>query len=175
MSAKTFLILNLEKLNLKLNDLTIKLNESNFYSLEWRYKDNEASIDNFLQKFESSILKPQSNNLSLIIEFHSLFRKYNKIESKSVYDFILSSQKPMIQKQYLIMWLKSTFGLNSNEVCISPINPPNCLECQLDSIETRLIALLWLFYDIKPIELSKIQLWSIVFVRPNYWFKSLWK
>ena len=175
MNAKTYLCQNLEKLKIDLNNVKIWIKESNYRTLDSKHTDNEAAIDNFLVMFELSTLSPWPNNLSLIIEFHSFFWKSNKIESKSAYDFILSSHKPMIQKQYLIMWLKSIFGLSWTEVCISPINPPNWLEEQLESIETRLIALLWLFYNVKPIELSKIQLWAMTFVRPNYWFKSLCK
>jgi len=101
-----------------------------------------------------------------------VFKPFKNIESQLVYDFILSSKKPMLMKQYLISWLKNTFGLNCNEVWISPISPPNNLEEQIGSVETKLMALLCLFYDLKPLELAKMQLCSLIYVKPHFCFKS---
>ena len=62
--------------------------------------------------------------------------------------------------------------MNCNEVCISPINPPSSFEIELDSIETKIIALLCLFYNTNPLKLSNLQLCSMIYVKPNFLFKS---
>lgn len=158
-----------EKLGIELETLLIKINNEQEI-LECRYRNSNQAIDAYLETFEDSDLYPKAVDLDLILKFYEHFVD-NRIADKEVYHFILTLKKPMIQKQYLLHWIRHTYGLNCNQVCISSILPPNRNEC-MDIIETRLISLLCLFYDVTPTQLAHIQLCSIVSVKPNYCFKS---
>ncbi|CAI2385245.1 unnamed protein product [Moneuplotes crassus] len=119
---KEYLASNLEKLGLNLSELTIMLKESNYLKNACAHSSNKDAIDMFLSKLRSNSMHHKPEDLKLIIEFHTAFMGRDNLNSQDVYDFILSCPKPIIEKQYLILWLKCTFRMNCNEVGISPIN-----------------------------------------------------
>lgn len=119
---KAYLTTHFEKLGLNLSELTIMLKESNYLKNACVHSSSKDAIDVFWSKFKLSSMNHKPEDLKLIIEFHTAFMGRDNLNSQDVYDFILSCPKPIIEKQYLILWLKCTFRMNCNEVGISPIN-----------------------------------------------------
>ena len=164
-----------QSLGINLTKLTIgwrTMNEGNI--MKWLYKDNKSAIESFTKWFKSNHKLPTYEQLQLVILFH-LANQYNSmICESSIFKFILSARRPMIEKQYLALWINIAYGVNLASITTSSINQPNYLEESEDIIQIRLIALICLFYNIKPTQISSLQLNSIVYIKPHFWLKSHW-
>ena len=170
LSTGAYLKQKFEWLGIKLETVLIKINNDNDV-LQWRFSSISETIDSYIDTFDDTYLFPKATDLDLILQFYEDLGDNNRIAEKDIYVFILSLNKPMIQKQYLLHWIRHTYGLSCNQVCISSILPPSINDNQ-ELIEIRLIALLCHFYDVSPKKLSSLQLCSIVSIKPLFCFRS---
>ena len=140
----------------------------------WLYSDNKAAINSFIGDFKCSDYFPTLDQIDLIILFHQINQFNSTIWENSISKYILCARRPMLEKQYFIKWISDVYGVNLRHLIISSISQPSNLDSNQDILQIRLAALLCLFYNIKPSEISEIQLYSIVYIKPNYWLRSSW-
>ncbi|CAI2375730.1 unnamed protein product [Moneuplotes crassus] len=133
----------------------------------WESSNVEA-IEHFLKGFNSIELYPTLNQLKLILEFHS---NVTTISLESVREFLFNRKSKMIERQYFAKWISSIFGLNLSSLKMASIEVPENIE-DYGELLIKLMGLLCLFYDLKPQELMKLQMCSIVYLKPHFCFKS---
>ena len=138
------------------------------------FSNNKSAIDFFIKEFKYSNILPRFEQLQLVILFHLINQFSSVICESSIIRFILSARRPMIEKQYFAMWINEIYGVNLASISTSSITQPNYLEENEEIIQIRLIALICLFYNIKPTQISSLQLSSIFYAKPHFWIKSHW-
>ncbi|CAI2360530.1 unnamed protein product [Moneuplotes crassus] len=131
-------------------------------------RTNKEAIEMFLKRFKSVDLFPTLSQLRLILDFHSTVPT---VSMTSVQKFLITSQASMIEKQYVVEWISTIFGLNLSCMKMASIEIPQNTEDQ-GELQIKLMALLCLFYDLQPQELMDLQLISVVYLKPHFCFKS---
>ena len=166
--AKSF-----ENKGIRLNSLNIGCNDKLYQQKsKCLFDNNQEAIEYFIKGFKTADMFPTLDQLSMIIEFHQENRFKFSICENTIKKYVLAQRKPMIEKQYFIQWMTEIFGLNFSSILSSPIDDPGCLEDHSDFVQIRLMALLCLFYNSTPSELMDMQLFSVVYLKPNFCFKS---
>ena len=159
--------------DIRLNSLNIGCSEKlNQQKLRCLFNDNNSAIEYFIKGFKTADLFPTLSQLQMIIDFHNLNRYKLSICDNSVKKFVLTSTKPMIEKQYFLQWMNEVYGLNLTSITTSSITQPKYMEDQDEVIQIKLVALLCLFYNVTPSEVLKLQLYSVVYLKPHFCFKS---
>ena len=166
--TKTF-----EAKDIRLNSLNIACSEKLHHAkLKCLFNTNAEAVEHYVKGFKAPELFPTFEQLQMIVDFHASNKYKLSICENSVKKFVLKRKNPMIEKQYFIQWITEVFGLNLSSILMSSISDPGCLEGQNDIVQIKLMALLCLFYDMTPEDLMKIQLFSVVYLKPNFCFKS---
>lgn len=165
--------LTFDNKDVRLNSLNIGCSEKlNQQKLRCLFNDNNSAIEYFIKGFKTADLFPTLSQLEMIIDFHVLNRYKLSICDNSVKKFVLTSNRPMIEKQYFLQWMNEVYGLNLTSITTSSITQPKYMEDQDEILQIKLIALLCLFYNISPSEVLKLQLFSVVYLKPHFCFKS---
>lgn len=128
---------------------------------------NKEAIELYLKKFKTVDQYPTLEQLKLIVDFHS---ECSSITVKGIQEYVIGSQASMLERQYFVEWITTVYGLNLQSIKTSSIE--NSEDLEESQIQVRLLALLCLFYDVHPQELMELQLVSVVYLKPNFCFKS---
>lgn len=163
------LLKGFEKYHINLNKIKIDCGKDDLRGC--MFDTNQKAVEFFIQNFKSPNTFPAFDQLDLIIQFHKSAQYRAGITFDFAKTFILNSQKPMIEKQYLSAWLQDIYNINLSCITMCSISPPNMTTPE-SLIQSRLIGLLCLFYNLSPIEVTELQLFSVVYVKPYYCFKS---
>lgn len=159
--------------DIRLNSLNIgcseKLHEP---KLKCLFNDNQEAIEYFVKGFKTADLFPTMAQLDMITDFHSSNRYKLSICENTVKKYVLASKHKMIEKQYFVQWMSEVYGLNLASITTSSIILPGYLDDKSEIMQVKLFALLCLFYNISAEELMNLQLFSIVYLKPNFCFKS---
>lgn len=108
----------------------------------------------------------------MIINFHQDNRYNPSLCDNAIKRYVLSQRKTMLEKQYFVQWLTEVFAINFSSILTASISDPGYLNNQSEVVQTKLMALLCLFYSLTPKDLMNIQLSSVVYLKPNFCFKS---
>jgi hypothetical protein len=159
--------------DIRLNSLNIGCSEKLYEpKLKCLFNDNQEAIEYFIKGFKTADLFPTMDQLHMIIDFHSSNRYKLSICENTVKKYVLSSKNTMVEKQYFVQWMSEVYGLNLASITMSSIIHPGYLDDKSEIMQVKLFSLLCLFYNISPSELMNLQLFSIVYLKPNFCFKS---
>lgn len=162
-----------EDSNIKLNSLNLGSNQfMQQNKLTCQFSENREAVEFYVKGFKTANLFPTFEQLSMIVDFHKQNRYTLTLSESNVKRFILESGKSMIERQYFAKWMSEIYGLNLSSITMSSITNPCLLDSQNSEIQTKLLSLLCLFYNCPPTSLFSMQLFSVVYLKPNFCFKS---
>jgi hypothetical protein len=140
--------------------------------LSCQFNENREAVEFYVKGFKTADLFPTFEQLSMIVDFHTQNRYKLSICETTVKKFVLQSKKSMVERQYFVQWMSEIYGLNLSSITMSSIAQPCVLDDQNNEIQTKLLSLLCLFYNCSPSALFSMQLFSVVYLKPNFCFKS---
>lgn len=131
------------------------------------FNDNKSAVEHFIQSFKSPNCIPSKEQLELIFQFHKTALYRSEVTIEFVKKFILLRKAPMIEKQFLASWLHEIYGLNLSSVTTCSISPP-ALHSSDSVLQQKFFAILSLFYNLSPLEITEIQLFSMAYLKPYF-------
>ena len=166
----------LSKYNINLSQVKIELQDPQSsisvdpLSSRFYFTTNKEAVYIFLNSVPQNL--PGSGAIDTIIQFHKSCQYRGLITVDFCTKFVMNLQKAMEDKQMLAKWLNSVYGINLSQITTISLLPPNQFTNE-SMIELKLLSLLCLFYDLPPTSIiHKLQLYSIVYIKPNFALKS---
>jgi len=115
--------------DIRLNSLNIGCGEQLYQpKLKCLFSDNPSAIESFIKGYKAPDLFPTFSQLQMIIDFHTANRYKLSICENSVKNFVLTTKRPMIEKQYFSQWISEIYGLNMSSITTSSITQPRYME-----------------------------------------------
>lgn len=163
----------LDDKDIRLNSLNIGCSERlSEAKLTCVFDDNQTAVESFIKGFKTADLFPAFEQLQMIVEFHAKNRYKLSICQNAIKKYILNTRKPIIEKQYFALWMKEVYGLSLDEITTPSISQPTLFEDKESVIQTKLFALVCLFYNLQPSDVFNLQLYTVVYLKPYFCFKS---
>ena len=136
-----------------------------------KFDSNQAAVEHYISQFKKIEYFPSIEQLEMILQFHKAVLYRAEADFEFIINFIHDSSNSMRHKQYLVSWLEDLYSLNLASIKSSSLAPPASTGLE-STIEVRLFALLSAFYNLSPLEITELQLFSVALIKPNYCFKS---